>query len=125
LREHFFHLPGVLSKGGNDEILAAWSQGNDPDAAVFGTLDPADEALRDEAIDGGTDRTWGQIYDWAYRIDGQRPFVKKEFQDTEIRKAETGLFNIGGCVPRQGAHRLHHDQPDVVRLLNTLDHKKT
>ena len=51
----------MLLKGGNNEILAAWGEGNDPNASVFGALDPADEALRDEAIDSDTDRAWGQI----------------------------------------------------------------
>src|SRR5712691_3077744 len=51
---------------------------------------------------------WGQIDDRAYRIDGQRPFVQQDFQHAEIREAESGLFNISGCVPCQGAHRLHH-----------------
>src|ERR1700720_3104272 len=114
----------MLSKGGNNEILAAWGESNDPNASVFGALDPADQALRDEAIDSDTDRTWGQIYDWAYRIDGQRPFVQQDFQHAEIREAESGLFNISGCVPCQGAHRLHHYQPDVVRPLNASSHKK-
>jgi hypothetical protein len=105
----------VLSKGGNNEIFAAWGEGNDPNASIFGALDPADQALRDEAIDSDTDRTWGQIDHWAYRIDGQRPFAQQEFQHAEIRKAESGFFNSGGCVPCQGAHRLHHYYPDVVR----------
>src|SRR5260370_26889614 len=98
----------MLSKGRNNEILAAWSEGNDPNASVFGALDPADQALRDEAIDSDTDRTWSQIYDWAYRIDGQGPFVQQKFKDAEIREAESGLFNASGCVSCQGAHRLHH-----------------
>src|SRR5258705_509260 len=40
----------MLSKGGDNEILAAWREGNDPNASVFGALDSADQALRDEAI---------------------------------------------------------------------------
>jgi hypothetical protein len=59
----------MRSKGGNNEILAAWGEGNDPNASVFGALDPADQALRDEAIDSDADRTRGQIHDGAYRID--------------------------------------------------------
>ena len=74
----------MLSKGGNDETLATWGEGNDSNASVFGALDPADQALRDEAIDRDTDRAWGQIYDWAYRVDRQRPFVQQEFQHAEI-----------------------------------------
>src|SRR5882672_386738 len=101
-------MPGMLSKGCNNEILAAWREGNDPNASVFGALDPADQALREEAIDSDADRAWSQIDDWADRIDGQRPFVQQEFQHAEIREAESGLFNISSCVPRQGAHRLHH-----------------
>src|SRR5438105_10874117 len=114
----------MLSKGGNNETLAAWGEGNDPNASVFGALDPADQALRDEAIDKDTDRAWGQIDDWADRIDGQRPIVQQEFQHAEIREAESGLFNTGGCVPCQGAHRLHHYYPEVVRPLNGSGHKK-
>src|ERR1700732_3483100 len=113
----------MLSKGGNNKILAAWREGNDPNASVFGALDPADQALRDETIDSDTDRAWGQIDDWAYRIDGQRSFVQQKFQHAEIREAESGLFNTSGCVPGQGAHRLHHYEPDMVRRLNALGHK--
>ncbi len=104
----------MLSKGGNNEILATWGEGNDPNASVFGALDPADQALRDEAIDKDTDRAWGQIDDWADRIDGQRPIVQQEFQHAEIREAESGLFNTGGCVPCQGAHRLHQKRSFLV-----------
>src|SRR5260370_20735563 len=113
----------MLSKGGNNEIFATWGEGNDPNAPVFGALDPADQALRDEAIDSDTDRAWGQIDDRADRIDGQRPFVQQEFQHAEIREAESGLFNTSGCVPCQGAHRLHHYEPDMVRRLNTSGHE--
>jgi len=38
----------MLSKGRNNEILATRGEGNDPNASVFGALDTADEALRDE-----------------------------------------------------------------------------
>src|SRR3984957_13914959 len=114
----------MLSKGGNDEILALCGESNDPNASVFGALDPADQAFGDEAIDKDTDRAWGQIDDWTDRIDGQRPIVQQEFQHAEIREAESGLFNTSGCVPCQGAHRLHHYYPEVVRPLNASDHKK-
>src|SRR5271169_6425618 len=98
----------MLSKGGNNEILAAWREGNDPNASVFGALDSADQALCDEALNSDADRAWGQIDDWAYRIDGQRSFVQQEFQHAEVREAESGVFNISGRVPCQGTHRLHH-----------------
>src|SRR5207245_8036993 len=113
----------MLSKRGNNEILATWGEGNDPNASIFGALDPADQSLRDEAIDSDTDRAWGQIDHWAYRIDGQRPFAQQEFQHAEIREAESGLFNTSGCVSCQGAHRLHHYYPDVVRPLIASGHK--
>src|SRR5260370_27446590 len=104
----------MLSKGGNNEILATWGQGNDSNASVFGALDPADHALRDEAIDKDTDRAWGQIDDWADRIDGQRPIALQEFQHAEIREAESGLFNTGGSLPCHRAPRLHHYSSEVV-----------
>src|SRR5260370_3592795 len=113
----------MLSKGGNNESLSAGGEGNDPNATVFGALGPADQALRDEAIDSDTDRTWGQVYDWAYRIDGQRPNAQQDFQHAEIREAESGLFNTSGCVPCHGPHRLHHYYPDVIRPLIASGHK--
>src|SRR5260370_6349797 len=113
----------MVSKGGRNETLAAWGEGNDPNASVFGALDPADQGRRDEAIDSDTDRTWGQVYAWAYRIDGQRPIAQQDFQHAEIREAESGRFNTSGCVPCQGARRLHHYYPDVVRPLIASGHK--
>ncbi len=114
----------MLSESGNDEVLPSRGEGNDPHAAVLGALDPADQALLHEAVDSDTDRAWGQIDNWAYRIDGQRPFVQQGFQHAEIREAEPGLFNTSGCVPCQSAHRPHHYQPDVVRPLNASSHKQ-
>ena len=74
-REHFSHLPGMLSEGWNNEVLAARREGDDPNAPVFGALDPADQAFLEKAVHGDTDRTWGQIDDRTYRIDGQWPFM--------------------------------------------------
>src|SRR5258706_16006702 len=54
-REHSLHLQGMLSKGSGNEVFAAWGEGDDPHAPVFGALDPADQALRDEAVDSDTD----------------------------------------------------------------------
>src|SRR6266571_7882088 len=115
----------MLSEGWNNEVLAARGEGDHPNAPVLGALDPADQALRDEAIDSDTDRAWGQIDDWAYRIDGQRPFVQQDFQHAEIREAEPGIFNTSSGIARQRAHRLHHYQPDVVRTLKASVHKKS
>src|SRR5271169_1032339 len=53
--ERSLHLPGMLSKGRIDEGLAPWSEGDDPHAAVFGALDPANQALLDETVHGDTD----------------------------------------------------------------------
>src|SRR5260370_34259608 len=69
-REHSLHLPGMLSKGCSNEILAAWGEGNDPNAPVFGALDRADQALRDAAVASDTARAWGPVADWALRIAG-------------------------------------------------------
>src|SRR5258707_2502795 len=78
-REHSLHLQGMLSKRSCNEVFAAWGEGDDPDAPVFGALDPADQALLHETVHGDTDRAWGQIDDRAYRIDRQRPFVQQHF----------------------------------------------
>ena len=73
--EHFSHLSGMLSEGGNDKILSTRGQSNDPDAPVLAALDTSDQAFREKAVHGDTDRTWCQIDDGAYRIDGQRSFM--------------------------------------------------
>jgi hypothetical protein len=65
----------MLSEGWNNDVFAARSEGDDPNAPVVGALDPADQAFLEEAIHGDTYRTWGQIDDWANRIDGQWPFM--------------------------------------------------
>src|SRR6516162_475065 len=106
--EHSLHLAGMLSKRGNNEILATRGEGDDTNTSVFRALDPGYQALREETVHSDTDRAWGQIDDRADRVDGQRPFVQQEFQHAEIRETESGFFNTSGCVPRQGAHRLHH-----------------
>src|SRR5262245_64948582 len=112
-REHSPHLPGMLSESGNDDVLPARGEGDDTNTPVFRALDPGYQALREETVHSDTDRAWGQIDDRADRIHGQRPFVQQGFQHTEIREAESGLFNISGCVPCQRAHRHHHYQPVV------------
>src|SRR6266849_6685843 len=53
-REHSLHLPGMLSEGWNNEVLAARGEGDHPNAPVLGALDPADQALCDEAVHGDT-----------------------------------------------------------------------
>src|SRR2546427_12574469 len=74
----------MLSKGGNNEILATWGEGNDPNASVFGALDPADQALRDEAIDKDTDRAWGQIDDWADGIEDRKSVVEGQGKSVDL-----------------------------------------
>src|SRR5712691_13318314 len=67
-REHSLHLPGMLSKRSINEGLAPWGEGDDPHAAVFGALDPADQALLHETVHNQSCRKCGQIDDRAYRI---------------------------------------------------------
>src|SRR5580698_3433456 len=113
----------MLSEGWSNEVLSARGEGDDPHAAVFDTLDAADQAFREETVHGNADRTWGEIHDGAYRIDGQRPLVQQHFQHPEIRVAKSSSFNSRRCVARQRAHCLQHDKPNMRRLLNTVGHK--
>src|SRR6266481_5069855 len=84
-REHSLHLPGVLFESRNDEVLPTRGKGDDTHTPVFRALNPGYQALREEAVHGDTDRSWGQIDDEADRIDGQRSFVQQDFQHAEIR----------------------------------------
>ncbi len=65
----------MLSERRDNEVLSAWGEGNDPNAPVFGALDAADQAPRDETVHGDTDRAWREIHDRGYRVDGHRPLV--------------------------------------------------
>jgi hypothetical protein len=58
----------MLSEGGHNEVFTTRSESDDAHASVFGALDPADQSFRKEALDSDTDRAWGQIDDWGYRI---------------------------------------------------------
>ena len=44
--EHFLHLPGMLSKGGNNKILSARGECDDTNTPVFRALDPGYQTLR-------------------------------------------------------------------------------
>jgi len=111
-------------ESGNNEILATWGEGNDPNASVFGALDPADQALRDEAIDKDTDRAWGQIDDWADRIDGQRPIVQQEFQHAEIRQPSPVSSIPAAAYLVRARIAFIITIPEVVCPLNGSGHKK-
>ena len=78
----------MLSKSSGDEVLATRGEGNDPNAPVVGALDPADQILREETVYSDTDRTWGQVDDRAYRINGQGPL----YLDTFVKADGAWLF---------------------------------
>jgi hypothetical protein len=59
----------------NNQALAAWGEGNNPNAQLFGASIGLTKSLRDKTVYFDTDRTGGEIDDRAYRIDGQRPLV--------------------------------------------------
>src|SRR6266446_165809 len=74
----------VFAKNRGDQFLAFWGERYDPDAPILRTLDPAYQASIQQAVDGDTDRTGGQKYFWADRIDRQRSFVQEGLKDPEI-----------------------------------------
>ena len=113
----------MLPEGRNDKVPAALGERDDPNAPVLSALDAADQAFRDETVHSNADRAWREIDDRTYRVNGQRPLVQQDFQHAEIRFSEAGVFNAGCRVARQRAHRLHHYEPDVFRLLSALGHK--
>src|SRR5262245_1216475 len=67
----------MLSESGNNKVLAARGEGDDPNTPVFRALDPGYQALREETLHSDTDRAWGQIDDRADRIDGQSPLCSR------------------------------------------------
>jgi hypothetical protein len=66
-RKYSSHLRGMLLEGSNNQVLATRGECNHPNAPVFGAFDPADEAFFNEALHRNTDRTRGQIDNWADR----------------------------------------------------------
>jgi len=102
-REHSLHLPGMLSKGRINEGFAAWSEGNDPHAPVFGALDPADQALREETAYSSTDRPRGQIDDRTYSIDGQWALKREDPWSTLCHAMWVSRCCMGSCWPARSA----------------------
>jgi len=66
----------MLLKGSNNQVLARRGECNHPNAPVFDAFDPADQAFFNEALHRNTDRTRGQIDDWADRIHRQWSLVE-------------------------------------------------
>src|SRR5438477_13138622 len=100
----------MLSKGCSNQVLAAWREGHDPNAPVFGALDPADKAFRDETVHGNADRTWGEIDDRAYRIDEQSTLMEQCLQHAEIRVSKSCSFDSCCRVAPQGPPCLQLDR---------------
>src|SRR6516165_5602434 len=94
-REHSPHLPGVLSKGGNNEILPARCEGDDTNTPVFRALDPGYQAPGGETVHSDTDRAWGQIDDGADRTNA------KDHQNTARASRELGCIPTLGCGDSQ------------------------
>ena len=73
----------------------------------------ADESFFFEAVDGGGDRSAGEHDVSSDRIDGKRPFVQKNFQDSEVRDAEPGRGDTAGIDLSEGAVSLHQNEPEM------------
>jgi hypothetical protein len=74
---------------------------------------PADESFFFEAIDGGGDRSTGEHDVSSDRIDWERTFVQKNFQNGEVRDPEAGRGDTAGIDLSEGAVRLHQNEPEM------------
>jgi hypothetical protein len=73
----------------------------------------ADESFFFEAIDGGGDRSAGEHDVSSDRINGERTFVQKNFQDGKVRDAEPGSGDTAGIDLSEGAVSLHQNEPEM------------
>src|ERR1700735_1842955 len=92
----------MLSKGGNNQILAVWGEGNDPNVSVFGALDSADQTLRDETIR----LPRRPVTPWLDQTQVHRPWLGCKLSNSVGTKNRAGEGNpkvigpSGGLVPR-------------------------
>ena len=73
----------------------------------------ADESFFFEAIDGGGDRSAGEHDVSSDRINGERTFVQKNFQDGKVRDAEPGSGDTAGIDLSEGTVSLHQNEPEM------------
>ena len=72
----------------------------------------ADESFFFEAIDSGGDRSAGEHDVSSDRIDGERAFMQKDFQDSKVRDAEPGRGDTTGIDLSESAVSLHQNEPE-------------
>src|ERR1700723_732911 len=108
--EHFFQLAPFLGrdilKGASDESSVLAEDGKEYSASFLGkrngthaavaiALHATDQPLLVETINCDADRSGVEVHLRANHVDGQRPFVQKNFQHPEIRFAQPLFENRG------------------------------
>ena len=73
----------------------------------------ANESFFLEAIDSGGDRTAGEHNVSSDRIDWERAFMQKNFQNGKVRDAEAGRGDTSGIDLCESAVSLHENQPEM------------
>jgi hypothetical protein len=83
-REHSLDLPGMLSKRGNDKVLATRGKGDDTNTSVFRALDPGYQACRPRQQDRAE----------CERVPpGQHPAARQPYNDSRsLRDRRRGLY---------------------------------
>ena len=113
LGKHFPNFCCVFPKNRPDQFFAFCCERYDPDAPILRTLDPAYQALFDEAVNGHADRSRGKVHLRPNRIHGQRSFVQKGLQYPEVCIVKSRLLKSRIQIFRGRLERLHPYKPTV------------
>jgi hypothetical protein len=96
-----------------DQCSPRSGQRDKGNAAIIRAGLTANQSLFFEAIDCGGNRTASQHYLTSDRIHRQRALMQEDFQDREIRQAESGISYTSGIHLSEGSVGFHENEPKM------------
>ena len=100
-------------KNAPDQGSPRGSKGHVGYATIVWASLAADKSFFFESIDSGSDRSAGKHNVSANRVDRERAFMQKNFQDRKVRDAEPGRGDTPGIDLSESAVSLHQNEPEM------------
>jgi hypothetical protein len=100
-------------KNAPDQGSPRGSKGHVGYATIVWASLAADKSFFFESIDSGSDRSAGEHNVSSNRIDRERAFMQKNFQDRKVRDAEPGRGDTPGIDLSESAVSLHQNEPEM------------
>jgi hypothetical protein len=111
--EYRLQLARMRVKNAPDQRSAGCGKRHVGHAPIVWASLPANISFFLEAIDSGGDRSAGEQDVSSDRIDWERAFMQKDFQDSKVRDAEPGRGDTAGIDLSERAVSLHQNEPEM------------